>query len=131
MFGVCPQCRTAYHWEFPRFGCQCGYMSDVPPPSEPERNGYSSLGRSPWSGQQPWNSDNGTNRRWGGTPRPATSGITVDSTERDRPRAEDRERERDRERKRREREEESWERRDRGRGRGRGNNNGGRRGRGR
>ncbi len=24
MLEVCPDCRTAYHWEVPRFGCQCG-----------------------------------------------------------------------------------------------------------
>ena len=24
MLQVCPDCRSAYHWEFPRFGCACG-----------------------------------------------------------------------------------------------------------
>ena len=127
MFGVCPNCRTAYHWDVPRYGCQCGAMSDTPP-AEAASPQYTSLGRSPWNGGMWRDMDPGDDRR-----RPAArpaSGVGARDDVPERAAASERERDRDREReqRRRERSDDSFERRDRGRGRG---NGGGRRGRGR
>src|SRR5262245_60531155 len=55
MFGVCPKCHTAYHWETPRFGCACGHISAVPPVESPASD-YTALGRSPFT-TSPWQRD--------------------------------------------------------------------------
>lgn len=115
MFGVCPNCRTAYNWDIPRFGCSCGYMSDVPP-AESSASDYTALGRSPFVPSGWWGADRDRDR-----PRPSRTPDSPPSAATGRERwSADHDRELERDQRRREREEQQWDRWDRNRGRNRG-----------